>query len=139
MINMLEPINIAAINYENWGRLVKTWSTGRSYFDDGTVYPIPQTLVEMQEQLDAVQSGLRLPKRMQHLQVVMMAPDTMTLRLPPAELVEASERRLEKEDYTFPPFYDEAYQHQPAPLQTHEDRMKFHARRIGDYTIANCV
>jgi hypothetical protein len=76
---------------------------------------------------------------MKHLEVVRMNSDTMTLRLPPANLVEASERRLEKEDYAFPPFYDEAYQHQPAQLPTHAERMRFHARRIGDYTIANCA
>jgi hypothetical protein len=139
MQNALEPINMAAINYENWGRLVKTWATGRSYFPDGKVYPVPQSLEEMQEQLDEVQSGLQLPKRMKHLQVVQMRSDTMMLRLPPADLVAASERRLEKEEYSMPPFYDEAYQHQPVPMDSLEDRLRFHARRIGDYTIANCM
>jgi hypothetical protein len=136
--NPVEPINMATINYENWGRLVKTWATGKSYFEDGTVYPVPKTLEEMQEQLDAVQSGLKLPKRMKKLEVVTMASDTMTLRLPPADLVAASEERFTREDYTFPPFYDEVYQHQPQPMNSYEERMKFHARRIGDYTIANC-
>lgn len=137
--NPLEPINMAAINYENWGRLVKTWATGKSYFEDGTVYPVPTTIEEMQEQLDAVQSGLKLPKRMKTLEVVTMRSDTMLLRLPPADLVAASEERLTREDYTFPPFYDEVYEHQPLPLGSYENRMRLHARRIGDYTIANCM
>ncbi len=139
MYNPLEPINMAAINYENWGRLVKTWATGRSYFDDGTVYPVPESLQEMQDQLDAVQSGLKLPARMKKLQVVRVQSDTMMLRLPPPDMVAASEERLTRQEYTMPPFYDEAYQHQPVPMDTLEDRLKFHARRIGDYTIANCM
>ena len=28
-------------NHERWGKLVKTWSTGKNYLDDDNDYPMP--------------------------------------------------------------------------------------------------
>jgi hypothetical protein len=138
-IDPTEPVSMVPVNYENWGKLVKTWATGKDYIQNGHQYPVPQTLDEVKRQLAAANTGLTLPKRIQKLQVVVGRSDTLLLRLPPHDLVKASEKRLKKKDYVLPPFYSDHFQGaSPAPLPDKEARMKFHAKRIGDYSIAHC-
>jgi len=38
-------------NHERWGKLVKTWSTGKNYLDDENEYPVPETVEQFKEQL----------------------------------------------------------------------------------------
>ena len=33
-----EPVNMVPVNYENWGKLVKTWATGKDYVQNGHPY-----------------------------------------------------------------------------------------------------
>ena len=139
MSNPTEPVNMTPVNYENWGKLMKTWATGEDYLKDGNAYPVPATLDEVRQQLAAAQTGLVLPARIKHLQVVVGRSDTLLLRLPPPDLVKASEQRLATQDYALPAFYNEHYDGQaPTPLTDKAARMRFHAQRIGDYSIANC-
>jgi hypothetical protein len=134
-----EPVNMLPVNYENWGKLVKTWATGEDYLKNGHHYAVPTTLDEVKHQLRTAQTGLVLPERIQHLQVVVGRSDTLLLRLPPPDLVKASEQRLATEDYSLPGFYNEHYDGQaPTPLPDKAARLTFHAQRIGDYSIANC-
>ena len=139
MNDPIEPVNMVPVNYENWGRLMKTWATGEDYVKNGHEFPVPQTLDEVRWQLAAAQTGLELPARIQCLQVVVGRSDTLLLRLPPPDLVKGSEARLAAEDYALPAFYNEHYDGQaPTPLADKAARMRFHAQRIGDYSIANC-
>ena len=137
-IDPIEPVNMTPVNYENWGKLVKTWATGEDYIQNGHKYPVPRTLDEVKRQLRAANTGLELPARIQHLQVVVGRSDTLLLRLPPPDLVKASEKRLETKDYSLPPFYNDHYGTAAPELPDKTARMKFHAQRIGDYSIANC-
>ena len=139
MIDPTEPMDMAPVNYENWGKLMKTWATGEDYVQNGHAFPVPQTLEEVKEQLRMAQTGVVLPARIQHLEVVKGRSDTLLLRLPPPDLVKASEQRLATGDYTLPAFYNEHYDGQaPTALPDKAARLKFHAQRIGDYSIANC-
>ena len=139
MIDPTEPMDMAPVNYENWGKLMKTWATGQDYVKNGHHFPVPKTLEEVKEQLRMAQTGVVLPARIQHLQIVVGRSDTLLLRLPPPDLVKASEKRLATEDYTLPAFYNEHYDGQaPTALPDKAARLKFHAQRIGDYSIANC-
>ncbi|MBL6078612.1 hypothetical protein JMJ56_11390 [Belnapia sp. T18] len=133
-----EPVNMTPINYENWGKLIKTWATGNDYVGNGHEYPVPETLDEVKRQLAAANTGLTLPARIQKLQVVVGRSDTLLLRLPPPDLVEASEKRLAKKDYALPGFYNDHFGCVAPALPDKDARMKFHAQRIGDYSIANC-
>jgi hypothetical protein len=138
-IDPTEFVNMVPVNYENWGKLVKTWATGEDYLQNGHEYPVPRTLDELKRQLKAAHTGLVLPKRMQHLEVVVGRSDTFLLRLPPPDLIEAAEKHLAEKDYTLPAFYNDLYEGAvPKPVQDKEARLKFHAQRIGDYSIANC-
>ena len=86
-----EPVNMVPVNYENWGKLVKTWATGEDYVKNGHPYAVPTSLAEVKHQLRTAQTGLVLPERIKHLQVVVGRSDTLLLRLPPPDLVKASE------------------------------------------------
>lgn len=139
MTDPTEPMDMAPVNYENWGKLMKTWATGRDYLKTGHHFPKPNSLEELKEQLRMAQTGVVLPARIKHLQVIEGCSDTLLLRLPPPDLIEASEKRLEAGDYALPAFYNDHYDGQaPAPLPDKAARLKFHAQRIGDYSIANC-
>ncbi len=138
-IDPTEPVNMIPVNYENWGKLVKTWATGEDYIQNGHKYPVPKTLSEVKQQLAAANTGLTLPARVRKLKVVVGRSDTLLLRLPPPDLVRASETRLAQQDYPLPPFYIDHFNGAvPMPLPDKEARMKFHAKRIGDYSIAHC-
>ena len=137
--NPIKFVNMVPLNYENWGKLMKTWATGEDYLQNGHQYPVPQTLDELKRQLAAANTGLVLPERMQHLQVVQGRSDTFLLRLPPLDLLKAVEEELAHKDYTLPAFYNDQYACiAPTPLPDKEARLKFHAQRIGDYSISHC-
>lgn len=139
MTDPTEPMDMSPVNFENWGKLMKTWATGEDYVQNGHRFPVPRTLEEVKEQLRMAQTGVVLPARIQHLEVVQGRSDTLLLRLPPPDLVKASEQRLEAGDYSLPAFYNAHYDGQaPTPLPDKAARLKFHAQRIGDYSIANC-
>lgn len=127
------------VNYENWGKLLKTWSTGRNYLEDGNDYQVPTTLAELKAQLELAQTGLELPARITALQVVVAPSDTLVLRVPPADALLAAEAILATEDYALPPFYSDHFAGlAPTPLPDAAARLRFQAQRIGDYSIANC-
>ena len=130
---------MAPVNYENWGKLMKTWATGEDYLKNGHTYRVPTGLDDLKQQLATAQTGMVVPDRIQHLDVVIGRSDTLVLRVPPADLLKAAEQRLKTEDYGLPPFYNDHYDGQsPSALRDEAARLRFHAQRIGDYTISNC-
>lgn len=137
MLSSFERVQIT--NFERWGKLIKTWATGQDYLQDGHEYPVPGTLKELKEQCSRAQVGATIPDRITGLQVVQMNTETLLIRLPPKEGIKDSEARLAAgATYMLPPFYKRVFEGQD-PTIPDADRLKFHAERIGDYTIGNCM
>lgn len=126
-----------------WGKLIKTWATGKSYFanDPNPVpikeLPVPRTLQELKDQAKLVGANIKLPPNVTGLAVVQYSADTLVIRLPPKERIEAMEKVLSKDGssaYDFPPFYGQFLNR----TLTSDERLEAHACRIGDYTISMC-
>jgi hypothetical protein len=126
-------------NHERWGNLVKTWSTGKNYFEDGNEYPIPESVEEFKEQLVKAQVFMTVPERFTQIKFVEQTMDTIVVRLPPKFAIEDSEERLSQpgSTYPLPPFYKRLF-NGIEPVVSEEDKFRVHAERIGDYTISYC-
>ena len=134
-------------NHHHWGLLIKTWATGKSYFDGSTEggvsigvpigkLPVPRTVDEVRAQAGLVGVGLVIPQNVKGLAVVQYSSDTFVLRLPPKDRIEAREELLGQggmAEYQFPDFYKDFQ----GPLNKPR-RFEAHACRIGDYTISMC-
>ena len=44
----IERITVGS--YEQWGKLVKTWATGKDYIRNGQQYPKPSSIAELKQQ-----------------------------------------------------------------------------------------
>lgn len=124
-------------NDTRWGLLVKTWATGKNYLNDGMVYPHPTTLDEFKVQCmnAGVALTLPLPDYIKSIMVVQASKEVLLLKLPPKEMVIDSEDTLQTQPYDLPPIYKAVFGNDPVIA----DKMKFHAERIGDYTIRLCT
>lgn len=130
------------VNWERWGDLVKAWTTGEPHRANNKPYAVPRTLDELKKQCKELSIGLKLPKHVTDLVVYSHEKSTMVLRLPPKDLVVASEKQLRRRSpYDLPPFYADALgvSGQTPQFASVDDALDFHARRIGDYTISNCM
>ncbi len=127
-------------NHERWGKLVKTWSTGKNYLDDDNEYPVPTTMEEFKEQLAKAQVFATVPERFKHIQFVTSDQETLLLKLPPKVMIEDSEAMLNEpgSTYPIPPFYKRLF-NGVDPVIPETDKFKVHAERIGDYTISFCA
>jgi hypothetical protein len=125
-----------------WGKLVKSWATGRNYVHpDGQPFPIPRTLDELQEIIATRIPDLTVtfPDGMVGLAVIQYSRQTAVIKLPPKDMVEATEQQLRQPDakYPMPKFY-ETFFGSPLPALSQERLFELHAARIGDYSIRNC-
>jgi hypothetical protein len=127
-------------NHERWGNLVKTWSTGTNYLDDGNAYPIPASVGEFKEQLVKAQVFMTVPDRFKNIKFVAQEQDTIVVRLPPAVMIADSEERLNQPGATYPlpPFYKRLF-NGIEPVIPEDEKFRVHAERIGDYTISLCA
>ena len=127
-------------NHERWGKLVKTWSTGKNYLDDDNEYPVPDTVEQFKEQLAKAQVFATVPERFKHIQFVTSDQETLLLKLPPKVMIEDSEAMLSEQGSTYPipPFYKRLF-NGIDPVIPEDEKFKVHAERIGDYTISNCA
>jgi hypothetical protein len=133
---------VPAASYLAWGKLVKTWATGKSYFEDDSPpigldkLPIPHSIEELRAQMVLVGAEALLPPpHVVGLAIVQYTPDTMVVRLPPKARIEAKEKILEQPGaYDFPSFYADFINR---PLER-DERFAVHACRIGDYTMSMC-
>jgi hypothetical protein len=134
----IERIQIS--NHERWGKLVKTWSTGKNYLDDDNQYPIPQSLDEFKAQLAQAQVFATVPDRFTSVKFVTSEEDTIVVKLPPKAMIEDSESLLNQpgSTYPIPPFYKRLFNGMD-PVIPESDKFKVHAERIGDYTISLCA
>jgi hypothetical protein len=131
---------IQVTNHERWGNLVKTWSTGHNYLEDGNEYPIPATVDEFKEQLAKAQVFATVPECFKNIQFVSQDRDTILVRLPPKFAIEDSEARLNQPGATYPipPFYKRLFNGMD-PVIPEDEKFRVHAERIGDYTISYCA
>lgn len=114
-------------NYTAFGEKVKAWAKGTDR--------IPNDIDELKEQLAAAQVGATVPEHITKVRFVQPDDDTWIIRLPAKNYLEASEERLKEVDYTLPTFYERVFRSKPKV----DDKMKFQAERIADYTINGCI
>ncbi len=121
-----------------WGKLVKSWATGRSYFQpDAAAPPIPQTIAELKTQCQNVGVTIDIDPSIKGLAVMRYSEETMTLRLPPKALIERSEQLLADSDYPLADFYGTFFTVTGGPANK-DQMMNFHHCRIGEYTVNSC-
>jgi hypothetical protein len=117
-------------NYSNWGELIKKWSA------DPTTRP--KTPEEFEKQLIAanVQATFN-PKDFTAVEFSEISGTMLSIRLPPAKMIEDALTELKASDYVLPAFYESAFG-KPLKLTEEAARVKFHAARVGEYTIRFC-
>lgn len=139
-------------NFENWGKLVKTWATGVNKLEDGrpiSDYARPDTVEKLKAQCVMADVGATVPPYVTDVKFVQAgiaalqtvdAPTIATLlfRLPPKQLIEESEAELlAGADYAIPAFYNRIFDRPGGP--TVADKKKLHNERIGEYTMNVCM
>ena len=151
-------------NATNWGKLVKSWSTGKNYFDPAKPAPLmPNTVEELMAQCQTYHCGAKLADWVKGLAIVHYSPETLVFRLPPKALIERSEAMLreantpsggqgrnppprgasttptlESGDYPLPDFYTNFLKIRP-DQRTKKDIEDFHHARIGEYSVNSCI
>lgn len=108
----------------------------------------PTTLKQFTKDVGAVvvpaggaQTGdeIQIPERLKSIQFVQSGLETLLIRLPPAELIRATEASFDDEDkYQLPEFYNEIYGNEPQDSSDLKDPKEIFKRRVGDYVIAHC-
>jgi len=136
----LDRINVS--DFELWGKLVKTWATGRDYVKNGKTYlPKPTSIADLKKQCKAAGLTITIPARYKgKIKYAQSNEHTVLIRLPPAVLVADSEELLGAEGtvYSLPPFYKRIFQNVD-PLVPNNQKLKVHAERIGDYSMSACM
>ena len=100
---MFENVKIGSASEVDWGRLVKTWATGKSNFPAVSIdkLPVPRTLDELKAQCALVGVEITVPAKFTGFAVIQHGPETLALRLPAKAMVEAAEADLDQGlDYT---------------------------------------
>ena len=123
-----------------WGKLVKSWATGENYVNPGQpAFPLPRNLAELHKQTTDIGLTIKLPPSNTGLAFVQYSPEVATIKLPPKAMIEATEAEIKQPTgaYDIPQFYDDFYE-KTLVISDADERMKFHAARIGDYSIRNC-
>ncbi|MGL4240935.1 MAG: hypothetical protein ACRCTI_07465 [Beijerinckiaceae bacterium] len=152
---MPEPLQSLTIgNPENWGKLVKSWSTGRNYFDPKQPAPQPpRTVRELKQQLKQFNCDGELASWVKGIAILQSSQETLAIRIPPKDLVERTESMLRKANggkepardvpaldrgaYPLPDFYAQFLRIRP-DQRTLEVLLNFHASRVGDYSVCAC-
>lgn len=129
-------------DYVKWGKLVKSWATGKNYVDPPkAALPLPRTLAELKDQCDSIGLVVQIPASLTGVAMMQYSPDILIVKLPPKSLVEAVEAEIgQGAAYQIPRVYDEFYGRYGAPLRLPDQatKMEFHAARIGEYSINHC-
>lgn len=124
---ILDEARMEVVDYIGWGNLIKGWSRNPA--------TAPTTLQGLVDQCEKAGVGLSLPSYITKLQLVVQADDTFILRLPPANRIAETETALKQGGlYPIPGFYNNRYG-VILNIPEHQDKLDFHAQRIGDYII----
>ena len=127
-------------NIERFGKLVKTWATGKNYLQDDNEYHIPADLEDFRRQNSEAQTGIHIPEWAKKVKFVSCESDTIVIRIPPKAFIEDLEERLTAPgaSYPLPDAYKQAFGGKD-PVIAKEKMLDFHASRIGDYTSTFCL
>jgi hypothetical protein len=127
-------------NIERFGKLVKTWATGKNYLDDGSDYKLPEDLDEFRRQNVEAQTGVHIPDWAKKVKFVSCEDDEIVIRIPPKWAIEEAERRLNEPGgaYPIPDAYKQIFGGVD-PVIAKDKLLDFHAVRIGDYTSTFCI
>jgi hypothetical protein len=140
----VDSIPLDTIDFERWGRLIKTWATGTSYFEDINPQlsidrlPIPLTREQFDRQCRLAQTGVVVPESIRGLTIIQHSWDQLLIRLPPKERIEEFERIMNSEGtgpYNFFPAFYERFRQRDLSV---DEKLTVQACRIGDYTISIC-
>lgn len=151
----LGRLEVAPGDYENWGKLLKCWARlaagqvpsqypvgeGPAYLSAAaTPKTLPTTMKELVAQAKKAGVKLTIPARFNDFEVEMKTGTKLEIYLPPPGMIDAAEHYLQAPgtDYLLPAFYDSFYVNPRRKKMTEAEKLAFHAKRIGDYTIANC-
>lgn len=123
-----------------WGRLVTAWALREPLPEFGNTAPTPPTtLVELKEQCTRMGFSVTIPDYLTSITILPGKKDTLTIRLPAADLVtEVRQDFAGNSTYALPEFYDDLYGHRPVPLTTVDKKIQLQTNRIGDYAIGMC-
>jgi hypothetical protein len=131
-------------NYDLWGKLVKSWATGKNYlegaFPEGAP-PRPSSdekgLEMLKAQCNRAGVGIKIPAAITTLKIIDSNESTMLIKLPLGQLIKEKEQQYQSDSasYTLPDFYKKVFGN-VSPTIT--DVLTFQAERIADYTIAQC-
>jgi hypothetical protein len=157
MSEQLRSLNVS--NSLNWGKLVKSWATGRNYFDPKKPAPsLPKTLEEFLAQCKAFECGVELGGWVKGISFLTSSEEVLTVRLPPKVLVDRTEAalrlgnggkeergdkelpdipKLQSGEYHLPDFYAEFLRIRPDQRKL-KDLNDFHTSRVGDYSVCAC-
>jgi len=151
-------------NSEVWGKLVKTWATGKNYVNYTATeshpyptgievpprYPKPSSFADFVAQCIDAGVGLYyetdgeppvIGNEDMGFVLVQATPASYVLRLPAKEMLERSEKAIaDGEDYELPSFYKRIFgcDVQPDQVATALQRITLHAERVGEYTVNTC-
>ena len=137
---MYRYVTVDAASEEDWGKLIKTWATGVSYFPAVQVakLPVPRSLDDIRNQCTLVGVNITIDPSMKTLTIIQHSPEAFTIRLPPKQMIEDAEKALKagEIEYTLPHFYGVFCGDLQA--ETVDKRMTLQACRIGDYSLSIC-
>lgn len=154
MTEFLRSLNVN--HHINWGKLVKSWATGKNYFNPAKPAPaIPHTVAELVKTANEHQCDITVAPWVKGLAVITYSHEVLALRLPPKDMIERSEALInggadsfaapggtaatfKPSDYPIPDFYSDFTKIKP-DKRTKQDAMDFHHARIGEYTMNSCV
>jgi len=111
---------------------------------DGTTVNLPNavamTVDEFTSRVAAAGVDITtMPAQYTHVIIVQGEVGTMVMRLPPKDTLQGSEDDLlNGQQYTFRPFYAQAFGCEPTQPVGQSAIMELHANRIGEYTLNNC-
>ena len=120
-------------NYDRWGDLVKKWARDPS--------SRPTTVAEFKEQLQKADVMAKYPRPFTELVFIESYYDDgkLLIKLPPAELLDEAENEVQgTSPYPMPPFYEGDMKDSSLKTDTPGNRLRFHSKRVGEYTIKFC-
>jgi len=120
------------VNYDVWGDLVKKWARDK--------WSRPANIEQFKNQLREAGVEATYPREFTDL-VFIEASSTegpLIIKLPPRNILDQAEMELAGSNYPLPSFYTDALKDCNLKDNTKEERLAFHSRRVGEYTIKFC-
>ena len=133
-------------NWENWGKLVKTWATGENAgpnrVNNGTLYPWPTTIADLVNQMTtAGTGGAGSAAKYLAVRFVQMSDTLLIIALPSKQDILDAEAKINgivpPDYYTVAPFYKADCGNVELKC-TYANDMRFNNERVGEYVISYC-